>query len=299
MKFFIFYIFIMACLVMSPCMEAIANPLPGDPALDLKRAESYFRVNEYERALHFFEKAASAFKVQESWKDYTRTIAGQAYTLAKVRKYNEAKILLDEVLSGVTGKVGKSEEVAMVYYVYGVLLDYTNKPEESLSMHHKALDIRKSWFGEIHVLVSESYNGIGEVYRYTLRDYIEAEKYFKLSAQVLEHMPGETEKDLYRAYFNLATTNRLMNDFERALGYAFKAAKVLQLITPLDMNSFIKCQVIIANIYYDVEAYETAIRYYRKALSLRLERKDVSSETARDYTNLSQAYNRTSNFLNA
>lgn len=284
---------------MCPCGEAVANTLPEDPALDLKRAESYFQSNEYERAMQYFSQAADVFKLQENWKDYTRSIAGQVHALAKLRKYNEAKNLLDETLSAVEGKVGKSEEMAMILYVYGVLLDYTNKPEASLSMHHKALDIRKTLFGGNHVLVSESYNGIGEVYRYTLRDYIEAEKYFKLSAQVLEHTPGENHKDLYRAYFNLATTNRLMNDYERALGYAFNAARALQLMTPLDMMSFIKCQVIIANIYYDLEAYETAIRYYRNALSLRLKRKDMSSETARDYTNLSQAYIRTGNFLNA
>jgi CHAT domain-containing protein/Tfp pilus assembly protein PilF len=299
MKFFLVHILIVANLVINPGMEGIAEALPGDPALDLKRAESYFQVDKYERALHYFGRAASAFKSQNNWKDYITAVAGQGYALVKLRKYDDAKILLDEALSVGGEKLGRSEETATVYYVYGVLLDYTNKPEESLSMHHKALDIRKSLLGPNHLAVSESYNGIGEVYRYTLRDYIEAEKYFELSVEVLERGTGGNEKDLYRTYFNLATTNRLMNDYERALGFAFKATETLQLIKPLDMTSFIRCQVIIANIYYDLEAFEKAIKYYRDALSLRLERKDMSSETARDYTNLSQAYIKTGNFSHA
>ncbi len=255
----------------------------------MERAERFFEISNYKKALHHYSVAANDFKIHKNWNKYLNAVAGKAHTLVRLNAYDDAKLLLDSAVI-VANNVGECIGVARIDYVYGILLDLLNKPGESLAMHRQALDIRRRLLGSNHILVSESYNGIGEVYRYTLRDYVEAERYFQKSINILETAPKKYLKHLYRGYYNLATTNRLKKDFERALGFAFSAIQTLESVKPVDTTSFIRCYGIIANIYNNQDISDKAIIYYRKALSLRLGRREVSSEMANDYTNLSQAY---------
>jgi tetratricopeptide (TPR) repeat protein len=273
-----------------PVCKSFSFPFTEDSEQSLLRAERFFEQSKYDSALHYYNLAAKNFKTQKAWKKYITAVAGKAHTLIKLDAYDDARTILDSTLVFGNKLFGKSIEVASVYFVYGVLLDLTNKPKESLAMHQEALEIRKALLGPNHFQVSESYNGMGEVYRYILRDYVEAEKCFQKAIDILELSPQAHLKNLYRGYYNLATTNRLKNDFDRALGFAFNAVKILESIKPVDHTSFIRCYGIIANIYNDQGLYEMAIAYYRKALSLRQDRKEISSEMANDYSNLSQAY---------
>lgn len=286
-------------VVLYPQMGGLAYSLSFPSDISLEHAKHFFHLNQYDSALHHYNLAASNFKAQNNWKKYIEAVAGKAYVLVKLRRYDDAKVILDAALVEAEKWIGESPELATVYYVYGVLRDYSNRPEESLLMHQKALEMRKALLGANHFLVSESYNGIGEVYRYTIRDYIEAEKYFKLSVNILEPSESANQEYLYQGYYNLATTNRLKNDFEKALGFAFNAVRVLETIKPVDTTAFIRCNGIIANIYNDLEVFDKSIEYYRKALKLRLARKEMSSETANDFVNLSLAYIKTSNFQKA
>ena len=289
MKFLATLIFT-ASLVTYPDGNALSDPLDSNADLSLERAERFFESNEYDKALYHYSLAANEFKAQKLWKGYVTAIAGKASTLIKQRKYDNAKITLDTALSVGEKFLGESPEVATVYYVYGILYDFMNRADQALAMHDAGLRMREELLGTQHVKVAESYNGIGEVYRYSIRDYVKAEKNFLRSIKILESIPSAEKKSLYRGYYNLATVNRLKNDFEKALGYAFNAVQALESIKPPDTTTFIRCYGIIANIYNDQYAFDNAIFYYRKALSLRLARKEASSEMANDYNNLSVAY---------
>ena len=289
MKYIVIFIFITSCGVFPEC-KGFSFSLSGNADQSLERAEHFFELNKYDSARRHYNLAAHQFKVAKVWKKYITAIAGAAHSLIKLRKYDDAKKILDSALLIGNRSVGKSTELATAHFVYGILLDLINEPNASLEMHQEALAMRKTLLGENHLQVAESYNGIGEVYRYILRDYVEAEKYFQRSIDILERDQAVNRKHLYRGYYNLATTNRLKNDFERALGFAFNAIQTLESIKPLDTTSLVRCYGIIANIYNNQNVYEKAITYYLKALSLQLVRKEMSSEMANDYTNLSQAY---------
>jgi CHAT domain-containing protein len=288
MKHNIFFILFGLCVV-CPCYQGFSFQAGNGAEIAMERAEVFFEVSNYKKALQHYSIAANNFKIQKNWSGYLNAVAGKAYSLVRLNAFDDAKLLLDTAVI-VGHNIGESIEVARVYYVYGILLDLLNEPIESLAMHQQALNIRVRLLGSNHILVSESYNGIGEVYRYTLRDYVEAEKYFQKSVNILEVTPRKYLKQLYRVYYNLATTNRLKKDFERALGFAFSAIQTLESIDPVDTTSFIRCYGIIANIYNNQNVSEKAILYYRKALSLRLDRREMSAEMANDFTNLSQAY---------
>ena len=261
---------------------------PGDRYF--QQAEHFFGQNQFDSAMTFYDRAARSFKEQTLWKGYVNAMTGKGYSLIRLRNYGVARAVLDTALSAGKESLGESQEVASACYVYGVLLDFTNNPDRALEMHGQALRIRKALLGTNHVKVAESYNGIGEVYRYTLRDYNKAERNFRLSLDILENLQNVDAKYLYRGYYNLATTNRLKNDFEKALGYGFRAIETLESIKPTDTLSFIRCYGIIANIYNNQALTAKAIAYYRKALTLRVARNEMSPEMANDYKNLAQAF---------
>lgn len=279
--------------------KAFSFSLQSDSEQSLKLAAYFFEQNKYDSALRYYDLAAKNFKAQKNWAKYVTAAAGKAHALVKLNAYADATTILDSALNAGHKFLGKSSDMATVYFVYGVLLDLTNKPRESLAMHQQALEIRKTLLGPNHFQVAESYNGMGEVFRYILRDYVEAEKCFQKAINILDQNPRANQKIIYRGYYNLATTNRLKNDFERALGFAFKAVQTLESSKPLNQTEFIRCYGIIANIYNDQDEYGMAITYYRKALLLRRNRKEMSSEMANDYTNLSQAYILIGNFSKA
>lgn len=290
-------ILLMSCIVFTP-LNGFSFRTQGNPEM-LDRAEYFFERGNYKQALHHYGQAVTVLKHQKNWSKYLTAAAGKALTLIKLKEYNQSKQVLDSALALGIAAVGKTTEAAAVYYMYGVLLDLTNKPDASLNMHKRALMIRDSLLGAKHVQVSESYNGIGEVYRYTLRDYVEAEKHFKRAIDILEQMPGEYPKRRYKVYYNLATTNRLKKDYEKALAYAFSAIQTLESVKPLDTTALIQCYGTIANIYNNQRLEDKAIGYYRRAISLRMARHEVSSEMAIDFTNLSQAYLSTGRHLQA
>ncbi len=289
MRFFIVLIFI-GLVTVYPALSGISHPCQITADSSLVNADRSFDQNDYANALLFYESAVKDFKAQNQWKGYEKAMAGKAHTLIKLRKYENARAALDTALSVGKRFMGETIEIATVYYVYGVLHDLMNKPDQSLAMHKNALRIRKASLGPQHFKVAESFNGIGEVYRYTVRDYFEAEKNFLQAIEILEHIGNADQKHLYRGYYNLATTNRLKNDFEKALAFAFQAVQALESIKPSDTISFIRCYGIIANIYNTQSVFEKAISYYRKALALRIARREMSSEMANDYKNLAKAY---------
>lgn len=278
--------------------QSYHRPGQGPPPAEacLRQAQKLFDQNEFDSALLYYRRAANSFKTSARWNGYTEAMAGNAFSLIRLRKYEDARVVLDSALLKGRRYEEESAQLARVYYVYGILNDFTNKPDQSLAMHNRGLEMRKKLFGEKHFDVSESYNGIGELYRYTLSDYTKAERNFRLSLNILENLPDVNRIYLYRAYYNLATTNRLKSDFEKALGYGFKAIEQLESIQPRDTLSFIRCYGIIANIYNNQDVTGKAIDYYRKALKLRAARKEKSSEMANDYKNLAQAYIITNDF---
>jgi CHAT domain-containing protein len=209
----------------------------------------------------------------------------------KRRDYDHAALYLDSARAMAAHITTDSREGADAFYASGVLYDLVNQPERAIQFHREALFIRRRVLGGNHVQVAECYNGLGEVYRYTLRDYASAEQNFQHAVEILTQSATIDFKQLYRSYYNLATSNRLKNDFEKASGYAFKAIDALERMRPVDTPALIRCYGMLANIYNNQGAFDKAIVYYRKAIGLRRANGTLyTAETANDYRNLSIAY---------
>jgi CHAT domain-containing protein/tetratricopeptide (TPR) repeat protein len=257
----------------------------------LIRASQVYQRGAYDSALFLYQTVAQRGLLANAVQQHMAACTGIGNVFMKRRDYDHATLYLDSARSMATHAGSGSREGADAFYASGVLYDLMNQPEKAIQFHREALSIRRELLGHEHVLVAESYNGLGEVYRYTLRDYASSEENFQHAVEILTRSATTDLKQLYRSYYNLATTNRIKNDFEKASGYAFRAIDALERMRPIDTPALIRCYGMLANIYNNQGAHDKSIIYYRKAIGLRRANGTLyTTEMANDYRNLSIAY---------
>ncbi|MBT1687603.1 CHAT domain-containing protein [Fulvivirgaceae bacterium PWU37] len=260
----------------------------------LSRANQVYQRGVYDSALFLYQTVAQRCLFANAPQLHIAACTGIGNVFMKRRDYDHATLYLDSARSMAAGAEDRSAEAGEAFYACGVLYDLINQPDRALQFHREALAIRRKLWGDQHAQVAESYNGLGEVYRYTLRDYASAEHKFQQAVEILTSLSSPDLKQLYRSYYNLATTNRLKNDFEKASGYAYKAIDALERMRPTDTPALMRCYGMLANIYNNQGAFEKSIVYYRKAIGLRRTSGMLyTSEMANDYKNLSIAYTET------
>ena len=117
--------------------QSYHRPGKGPPLAEacLRQAQKLFDQNEFDSALLYYRRAANSFKTSARWNGYTEAMAGNAFSLIRLRKYEDARVVLDSALLKGRRSEEESAQLARVYYVYGILNDFTNKPDQSLAMH--------------------------------------------------------------------------------------------------------------------------------------------------------------------
>lgn len=274
-----------------PTINAEALPSTDRQAQALlSRADELLSQWKYPEALPIYRKSISLAEKNRDWKTFINAIAGKSYILIRLRKYEHAQASLDSALF-----IGKEnnlppEVMHNLYYTRGILFQRIQEPAQAIEAHKKALEIRLKILPADHVKLVDCYNGLGEVYRYSLRDYLEAEKNFQAAADILKTNAKIGPKHRYRTFYNMATTNRSLNDFEKALAYGFKSIEALESFPTPDTLTLAKCYGIIANIYVNKRQFDHAIDYYEKAIAYRtLSRRKDYRGLSLDYYNLGVA----------
>jgi CHAT domain-containing protein/tetratricopeptide (TPR) repeat protein len=144
----------------------------------------------------------------------------------------------------------------------GVRYDKAHKFDSAVTMMEKA----RTMFPPGSAMEEKACNDLGDIFKYDLHDFAKAEvNYERALAITLQNEPSNTRK-LTRAYYNLATTNRSQHDYETALSWSFKT---------LDASLHNKDEVyieysysIIGSVYRDLNEFDSAVVYYKKAVSL-------------------------------
>ncbi|AHM59366.1 hypothetical protein D770_05495 [Flammeovirgaceae bacterium 311] len=266
----------------------------------MEKANKFFDQGAYNSAYMMYTQVANDFKMKKDGLGYTMAMTGKAHASIGLRNFIETKFLLDSALIIGEKELGEHTELAQVYYIYGVYYNYVKAGAQALEMHDKALQMRRRLLGSDHPKVAESYNGIGEVYRYVIEDHFKAEEYFQRSADILHTQKDLDKKILFRAYYNLATTNRLIYDYDKALLYGLKSVETLTSLEEVNTTWLTTCYNMLANIYTSKKQPLQAIEYYQKAIDMRLSGgAHLNREIANGYNNLSLAYIETENYQEA
>ena len=123
----------------------------------------------------------------------------------------------------------QQQNIAYLHMSAALLQSEANHLYDSTLYHYEiAQKILTTLYGEWNELVAECYHGRADMYKYYLFDFEKAEKLYEKSLQIREHIHWEKEGDFARLYYNLATTNRSQQDYEKAIAYGIKTIDIVK-----------------------------------------------------------------------
>jgi len=153
------------------------------------------------------------------------------------------------------------------------------KLAENIALTHSVEKIR----------LAHLYESIADVYRFSLSDYIVAERFYNKSKTFYEGLTNVSKEDLLSFYYRLSANYRLKKDYEKALNYAFKALALSASDKQLKERWNVHIFNLLAIIYQKEEDYNKAIFYFQKAIHFAQQKNDKLSLPL-FYNNLGGAY---------
>lgn len=148
------------------------------------------------------------------------------------------------------------------YFAFGDYYFRNRNSSKAIFYFEKAIKFGEGSFGVDLKHMALCYDRLGIIYRYRLKDPMKAERCFLKTLTIVE--AEEIEKLKWRCYYNLATTYRVKQQYERGILFGRKALVALN--GELKSLNGIKTSLMLGNLYGDDENYEEAINYYEKAI---------------------------------
>ncbi len=164
-----------------------------------------------------------------------------------------------------TAKSDYQTKMAEVYSNLGLVLWNTGRTKSALNLHHKALYIRKKYYGERHPETAGSYNNIGLTYGLTK----EALKYYQKALFIYAQIYSENHPTTANVYTNIALIYRAQKNPEFALFNLKKALKIWQNLHHNEQHpneAFLISNI--GQIYADEKKYDQALNEQQKALKI-------------------------------
>ena len=250
----------MLVLTIAPCAEGQKGQLEG-----LYHAALKDEQHDAARAFNSYLKIVTSAGLDDE------TV--QLQSIIRMMRVAKAKTQQDETSRWV-GTLGRrmlntrgDTLMADFFFGAGTFYDLIRvEADSSLESYRKALAIRVKIYGNAHELTAACYHGMGDVYKYRVYDFTNAEKCYEKALAMREKILSKNDRALARNYYSLATTNRSQQDFEKAIAYGLRA---IDIVKGLDDAIFLeRTYTIVANIYRDMQQYELANSFYAKAIDL-------------------------------
>ncbi|GAB5522246.1 MAG: CHAT domain-containing protein [Roseivirga sp.] len=113
------------------------------------------------------------------------------------------------------------------------------------------------------------YGRLGYIYRYITSDYRKALDQFRKELQLIESRDSLTDtRTRFANSYNLATTYRLLENYEKALNHGFSALAIVQEAPDDNQRSLLLSYSVIANILGDMKEFKRATGYHLKKIEL-------------------------------
>lgn len=280
--------------------DAIETPYFNEPAFDHPNLEKpkLLEKTNYKEALSLYKEVANQFKKEKNWMGYSWTLNQVAKVLLIRENYDSVYNVLEKALECEMKYLGEARRVTSnTYYFLGEYYFWIGKPHLSVEAFVKALEIRKKIFDKNDRLVINIYLELGKVYRHLFFDYNKANEYLQ---KVLENEGTKSlsTTELYSLYYDLASTNELNKDFDRALLYASQALNLGSILRHHSPYYLGNCYSVIASIHQAKSEYDGAIKNYHLAIEI-WEHNRLNEDIAYDYNALAGVYIKQEKFLKA
>ena len=285
--------------LMASHARVLATPASEDINLRLQKAESYIHRSQIDSALLLFEELGKELEGSNEWETLVKVhnslgflynirnqpIKGKA-SLIKAKKIGEAQLS------------PQHEHRASTTYYLGQYHYFQNNLDSAINHFNEALKMRIEIFGLNHIEVAKCYFQIGDTYRYKIFDYYQAEQQYKVLISIAETL--DDDNLLFRAAYNLATTNRRKGDLENALTYGHRALNKAVELRPQNLRFIEISHGMLANIYDELERYNEALHHYQTAInsSIRLQENYKEADNLY-YTNIGEMYVKLNSYKNA
>jgi tetratricopeptide (TPR) repeat protein len=234
----------------------------------LKQADSLVDKNIPDKALEAYISAFQKFTNENDQLGQITAACNMGRIYTNFGAYDSAKFILTKAKQIFEGSGKDSILLSDIYFRIGILHDYQFQPDSALAYHDKALKLRVKKYSEISEPVASIYNAIADIYRYTFSDYFTAESYYLKALGITEKLSERDQnKMLATICYNLATTNRLKGDIEKAITYANQSYNYYSKNNAEDYFNFSLCFNVLANSYYQKSQYDESLSYFHKAVS--------------------------------
>ena len=272
-------------LMMSACLVCISTYGQSvETSRYLGRAKVYFQNSQIDSAAYYARQDISVTQQRQEWNRYAYVLGWLGDSYRREEQYDSAFHYLSRALVTVASNPVHDTTRAATHHQLGLYYKETRQPAQAIQMYEQALETRKL-LGD-SVALANTYNALATVYRYTYFDYLTAERYYQ---QALDLLASSSEtKKRFDVLYNLATTNRLKGDLDKALAYGYRAASLAQELKVRDREV---CFTMLGNILDDKNDVKLAIANLRQALTLGIQRLGNSDPALiRRFNNLAAVY---------
>ena len=278
-------------LILSGLSLWLFTPLLAQPLAEtsyFEQAQLLREDGQLARAAYYARRAITASQQQQQWHRYAYELGWLGNTYRQENQYDSALHYLEKALLAVTVNQIPDTTTAITYHYLGLYYEYTNQPEQALQMHQQALELRETLEPTQPMAVATSYQSLADVHRYLYYDYTAAEEYYLKVLAIYDRFEEVSQERTLTILHNLATTNRLKNNYEKALEFGFRALAIAKNLESIDREL---CYHILGNIFHSQGDNKRAISFYRRAIALAEIREERRSPSLpRLYNNLSLAY---------
>lgn len=244
----------------------------------------------------FHLPALALFQAQDS-------LLQAAEMARKNRQYTEAISLFNQSLEY---EEQDQESLKVIYYGLGESHYRSRSYDKAIEFYSWVLDNSPEVMTEYDNRVLLSRARLGFIYRYRRVELKKALAQFKAEYNIIDQFDSliSNARQFINAY-NLASTTRLLDDYNSALNYGFEALSIAQDQTGDNRENLSNAYSVIANILGNMQRLEEASQYYEKKIALNLALNGPRHRSvANDYNNISvnyleiKDYDQAKNYLN-
>lgn len=267
-----------------------ANAADPDPLLS--KAKAAYNLRDFTTSIHLCNRLLQQASTSDEDRVVAHALLGAVHS--RTGEYEKALAALNKGLAIASSMPDSGVQVIDdLWFQLAGYYDRIGHGKESLSFHEKALRLRLTRDGTEGPSVAESYNGLGELYLYTYRDYRKAKYYLEQALSILQKDLPEDNIDLYFPHFMMAHASRYLGDNDRALVHAFKALSIVK--SRPDYNLYLeRCYTLLGDIYYSQADFANAVSSYESGISESIRHDGPGNfNLIQKYTNLGVAYSET------
>ncbi len=165
-----------------------------------------------------------------------------------------------EIYNALKNKVG----IAQCYSNLGIVYGNTNNQALAEEYHLKALNLRKSIFGNQHLTVAASYNDLGVIYN--ISDPEKAAEYYEQALEIYQREKQQVK--VANTYSNMALIKQGQRIYPEALDFFDQALQIRKKLYKEDHPNVAFVYLNIGRVYAAQRKVDKALEYYSKALNI-------------------------------